>query len=241
MFYDGAWSDFQPGDSDRGVSGYRGCGSRQGPLIRTSPLCHLGGDPPRVVCSRSTSLKPELNGSPPGGVLVSEVRYSGTIESGTGTGTFEELFQLEHARLFGTLCLATGDRWEAEELMQESFLKVWERWDRVRGHPDPAGYLYRTAFNLHRSRLRRVARAARRTVAVPPRADPFSRVEERHSLFAALRTAATADRAGDARSPGPDVGGGRPPAGHPRGDGKGSRFAGPGNPPRSDGGGPWLI
>jgi RNA polymerase sigma-70 factor (ECF subfamily) len=115
------------------------------------------------------------------------VRYSGTIESGTGTGTFEELFQGEHARLFGTLCLATGDRWEAEELMQESFLKVWERWDRVRGHPDPTGYLYRTAFNLHRSRLRRVARAARRTVAVPPPDDPFSGVEERHSLFAALR------------------------------------------------------
>jgi RNA polymerase sigma-70 factor (ECF subfamily) len=117
------------------------------------------------------------------------VRYSGTIESGTaeGTGTFEELFQREHARLFGTLCLATGDGWEAEELMQESFLKVWERWDRVRGHPDPAGYLYRTAFNLHRSRLRRVARAARRAVAVPPPADPFSGVEERHSLFTALR------------------------------------------------------
>ncbi len=32
-------------------------------------------------------------------------------------------------RLFGALCLVTGDRDEAEEIMQDAFLRLWERWD----------------------------------------------------------------------------------------------------------------
>ena len=39
--------------------------------------------------------------------------------------------------------------------MQEAFVRVWERWDRVAGVEDPVGYLFRTAMNLHRSALRR--------------------------------------------------------------------------------------
>jgi DNA-directed RNA polymerase specialized sigma24 family protein len=41
--------------------------------------------------------------------------------------------------------------------MREALLKVWERWDHVRTLDDPIGYLYRTAMNLHRKRLRRAA------------------------------------------------------------------------------------
>jgi hypothetical protein len=33
--------------------------------------------------------------------------------------TFEEFFGTEHARLFGALCFVTGDRDEAEEIMQD--------------------------------------------------------------------------------------------------------------------------
>src|SRR5688572_23341004 len=77
---------------------------------------------------------------------------------------FEAFFESEQRRLFGTLCLVTGNRSEAEELMQEAFLRVWERWDSVSSLNDPPGYLYRTAFNLLRNRLRRAARAARRIV-----------------------------------------------------------------------------
>ena len=56
----------------------------------------------------------------------------------------------------------TGNRGEAEDLAQEAFVKVYERWDRVRGTDNPAGYLYRTAINAHHSRLRRLAVAARK-------------------------------------------------------------------------------
>jgi DNA-directed RNA polymerase specialized sigma24 family protein len=37
---------------------------------------------------------------------------------------------------------------EAEEVMQDPFLRLWERWSRVRDEPDPVGYLYRTAMNV---------------------------------------------------------------------------------------------
>jgi RNA polymerase sigma-70 factor, ECF subfamily len=101
-------------------------------------------------------------------------------------GGFEAFFEAHHARLYGTLCLVTSDRAEAEDIMQEAFLKLWERWDRVRAHPDPGGYLYLTAFNLFRSRLRRAGRAARRVLAGHSR-DPLAEVDARESLAAGLR------------------------------------------------------
>ncbi|HLA93323.1 MAG TPA: sigma factor, partial [Actinomycetota bacterium] len=77
---------------------------------------------------------------------------------------FEEFFELEHARLFGALSVMTGDRFEAEEVMQDAFLKLWERWDRVSAMDQPVGFLYRTAMNLYRKRLRRAGVAMRKAV-----------------------------------------------------------------------------
>ena len=69
---------------------------------------------------------------------------------------FEDFFGSEHARLFGALCFVTGDRHEAEEIMQDAFLRMWERWDG-RGFDDPSAYLFRTAMNVFRNRYRRSA------------------------------------------------------------------------------------
>jgi RNA polymerase sigma-70 factor, ECF subfamily len=110
-------------------------------------------------------------------------------------GGFEAFFEAHHARLYGTLCLVTSDRAEAEDVMQEAFLKLWERWDRVRAHPDPRGYLYLTAFNLFRSRLRRIARATRRIVARPVSDDALAQVEARESLAVGLRSLTPRQRA----------------------------------------------
>jgi RNA polymerase sigma-70 factor, ECF subfamily len=136
---------------------------------------------------------------PPPRSLTSEMQYRPVTvaegEAGERADGFEAFFEAERARLFGTLCLVTGDRGEAEDLMQEAFLKVWERWDRVSRVQDPTAYLYRTAFNLFRSRLRRAARAARRLLAADPVADPFPAVEDRQDLLGALRRLAPRQRA----------------------------------------------
>ena len=101
--------------------------------------------------------------------------------------SFEELFDSEHARLFGALCLVTGDRHEAEEIMQDAFLRVWERWDRISGLDDPQAYLFRTAMNVFRNRYRRAALAVRRTVSLAPTEDAFAIVEDRDVVVRALR------------------------------------------------------
>jgi RNA polymerase sigma-70 factor (ECF subfamily) len=78
--------------------------------------------------------------------------------------SFDEFFEGHHERLLRAMYLATGDRHEAEDLVQDAMVRVYERWDRVGGMGDPVGYLFRTALNLRRSRLRRLAVAARRLV-----------------------------------------------------------------------------
>ena len=59
-------------------------------------------------------------------------------------GGFERFFEDHHRRLFGAMCLITGNRQEADEITQEAFARIWERWDRVSGLEDPAGFLFRT-------------------------------------------------------------------------------------------------
>src|SRR5919204_30504 len=66
-------------------------------------------------------------------------------EAGEVAG-FEAFFELERTRLYGALVLLTRDRHEAEELMQDAFLRLLERWDRVSAMEDPAAYLYRSAL-----------------------------------------------------------------------------------------------
>jgi RNA polymerase sigma factor (sigma-70 family) len=83
--------------------------------------------------------------------------------------------------------LITGDRYEAEELAQDAFVKVCERWDRVSAMDNPAGYLYRTATNVRKGAIRRMALAARRAV-LPQATDPISDSDERDRIRRALAT-----------------------------------------------------
>ena len=100
---------------------------------------------------------------------------------------FEEFFGSEHARLFGALCLDTGDRHEAEEIMQDAFLRLWERWEKVRGLEDPSAYLFRTAMNVFRNRYRRAALGVRKTLSLAPSEDALATVEDRDVVVRALR------------------------------------------------------
>ncbi len=108
---------------------------------------------------------------------------------------FEGFFEAERPRLFATLVLILGSRSEAEEIAQEAFVRVWERWDRVQTHPDPTGYLYRTAMNLIRQRRRRLRIAVKTARDASVDADAFALVEEREDLARALRSLTPRQRA----------------------------------------------
>jgi RNA polymerase sigma-70 factor (ECF subfamily) len=109
--------------------------------------------------------------------------------------SFETFFEQTHQRLFGGLCLVTGNRHEAEEIMQDAYLKLWERWDRVGGMDDPTGFLFRTAMNGFRSRYRRASVAVRRRVALAPSTDDLAAVEDRDEVVRILRPLSPAERA----------------------------------------------
>ncbi|MBI3648590.1 MAG: sigma-70 family RNA polymerase sigma factor [Actinobacteria bacterium] len=112
-----------------------------------------------------------------------------------GAVSFEAFFLAERDDLFGAMALVTHDRGEAEELTQEAFVKVLERWDRVGGMDDPAGYLYRTAMNLFRKRYRRASVAARRSIGLPPPRDPIEDVDARDAAARALAPLTARQRA----------------------------------------------
>jgi RNA polymerase sigma-70 factor, ECF subfamily len=105
---------------------------------------------------------------------------------GARAADFEAFFTQEHVRLFRALCLLTESPQEAEELMQDAFLKLWERWDRASAMDSPTGYLYRTAMNLVRSRARRVRTAFRTGLRRGPQDDPLEDVEAREVVVRAL-------------------------------------------------------
>jgi len=102
--------------------------------------------------------------------------------------TFEAFVDAETARFHGALRLLTRDRADAEDLMQDAYLKVWERWQHVRSLEDPTGYLYRTAMNLYRKRRRRAAVAIRHAIRPRPSRDQLEEVEARDEVLRALAT-----------------------------------------------------
>jgi RNA polymerase sigma factor (sigma-70 family) len=99
---------------------------------------------------------------------------------------FEVFFEAHHERLFRALWLVTRNRDEAEEVMQDAFLRLWQRWDRVADGPDPVAYLYRTAMNAWRSRLRRAAVAVRKVVHQIQSDDEMAVVDQHDAVLRAL-------------------------------------------------------
>jgi RNA polymerase sigma-70 factor (ECF subfamily) len=95
---------------------------------------------------------------------------------------FATFFADEQGGLFKLLYFVTGNRAEAADLMQDAFLKLWERWDRVDAIADPRAYLFRAALNGSRMRARTALRAARRLVLTPSPRDPFDDVNLREDV-----------------------------------------------------------
>jgi RNA polymerase sigma-70 factor (ECF subfamily) len=109
--------------------------------------------------------------------------------------TFEEFFEREKAELFGVLWMVTRNRFEAEELTQEAFVRVLEHWDRVSTMADPRGYLYRTAMNTFHSAYRRSVLATKRTLHVIPPDDAIAEVDGHDETMRALATLSPRQRA----------------------------------------------
>ena len=109
--------------------------------------------------------------------------------------TFEDFFELEQERVLRLLWMVTGSLEEAEDIVQEAFLRVWERWPQVSAMDSPTGYLHRAAMNVFRNRYRRAKLGLRKAIGAEPPIDAFGSAEDRISVSSALRDLTPKQRA----------------------------------------------
>jgi RNA polymerase sigma-70 factor (ECF subfamily) len=115
---------------------------------------------------------------------------------------FDQLYAATRERLTAQLTALAGDPSEAQDLVQEAFMRAWVRWDTVGGYEDPEGWVRRVAYNLGISRWRRARRLVLRPSpagALPasggPAPDPVSSPSEVGLLAALQRLPGTERRA----------------------------------------------
>jgi RNA polymerase sigma-70 factor (ECF subfamily) len=75
-------------------------------------------------------------------------------------GRLEDLYASSQRRLVIQVAALTGDVAAAEDIVQEAFGRCVEKWAQVSGYEDPEAWVRNVAFNLARSRWRRLKRGA---------------------------------------------------------------------------------
>ena len=112
------------------------------------------------------------------------------VDEGVSMGTeaeFSALYQARFGDLATQLYAYLGDRAEAQDVVQEAFVRAWQRWPQISEYDDPVAWIRRVAWNLATSRHRRRAVARRFLLrAAPPETEPGAN-PDRVALVAALR------------------------------------------------------
>ncbi|WP_148044212.1 RNA polymerase sigma factor [Sinomicrobium pectinilyticum] len=70
--------------------------------------------------------------------------------------SFTEIFNAHYIPLVAYICQYTQDRSEAEDIAQNSFVKLWEKRRELRIHTSLKSYLYSTAYNLFIDKYRQM-------------------------------------------------------------------------------------
>lgn len=75
------------------------------------------------------------------------------------TPSFDEVYAAHYADLTVQLYAYFGDRQEAQDVVQEAFVRALARWRTVSAYDDPVAWVRRVAWNLAVSRWRRARTA----------------------------------------------------------------------------------
>jgi RNA polymerase sigma-70 factor, ECF subfamily len=138
-----------------------------------------------------------LDGGPPTKVtLASQPGERSALDARAASApgdlpSFEAFFREHQRAIFSYLYRMTGDEQAAYDLSQETFVRAWQRFDRIRGYEQPAAWLFRVATNLALNDRRGRASPVRATLSLdadmdPAGSDPSWRFAERDAIREAL-------------------------------------------------------
>lgn len=101
---------------------------------------------------------------------------------------FDEYAAASRDALFRAAYLLTGDRHHAEDLVQATLVRVWQRWRRVSGTENVDAYVRRVQFSIFLSWRRRLRWHENPSAEVPEarQDDRTARVADRLVLVSAL-------------------------------------------------------
>lgn len=105
-----------------------------------------------------------------------------------------QIYDASYKRLLRQLTGVTGSLVEAEDVVQEAFVRAIDHADRLRRVDNPEAWLRTVAVNLHRSRWRRLRRYAGLEPRLVPLPAPGLDGTDRLALLAALRALPAAQR-----------------------------------------------
>lgn len=135
-----------------GAMGVRGCArgtGRQRPLhIKALPGGNTGEQG-----NTGGNGGGALRGERPGEGVAREV--TGKRHTNVAEAEFVAYVRERRASLYATAYHLTGDRFEAEDLLQSALFSTYRAWDRISDKAAVGGYLRRTMTNLHISAWRR--------------------------------------------------------------------------------------
>jgi RNA polymerase sigma-70 factor, ECF subfamily len=69
--------------------------------------------------------------------------------------SFDDFYAGSVGRVISQLYAMTGDRAEAEDVVQEAYTRAWERWDKIARYADPEGWVRTVAWRISVSSWRK--------------------------------------------------------------------------------------
>ncbi|MFI6049146.1 SigE family RNA polymerase sigma factor [Streptomyces violascens] len=137
-------------ERSRELGGGRGCARSAG---RQHSSSAQQGLPPYMTVIDSPAVP--AAGNKPGGSGEAAYREVTGERKSLSEAEFTAYVQERRASLYATAYHLTGDRYEAEDLLQSALFSTYRAWDRISDKAAVGGYLRRTMTNLHISAWRR--------------------------------------------------------------------------------------
>jgi len=108
--------------------------------------------------------------------------------------SFERFYTATYHRLLRQLAVVTGDRGDAEDVLQEAYGRAALRWERLADYEAPEAWVRRVALHLAADRARRARRRAAALLRLRPPAPVAELSVEGLDLARALRRLSVGQR-----------------------------------------------